>query len=99
MKIFYSTRLFNGLQIGRFDPFCLESIRSDRATITISLQSKTAAQIVESLSRHYFRIVTDSRTEEQIPRHSIPPHRHCARFKLLRRPHHANETWCERTTV
>jgi hypothetical protein len=35
-KMFYSTLLFNGLQISRFDPFCLETIRSDRATITIS---------------------------------------------------------------
>lgn len=38
MKLFYSTPLFNGLQISRFDPFCLEMIRSDLATITISLQ-------------------------------------------------------------
>jgi hypothetical protein len=36
MKIFYSIPLFNGLQIRRLDPFCLEMIRSDRATITIS---------------------------------------------------------------
>jgi hypothetical protein len=27
---------FSGLQIGRFDPFCSEMIRPDRATITIS---------------------------------------------------------------
>jgi len=36
MKIFYSIPLFNGLQISRFDPFCVEMILSDRATITIS---------------------------------------------------------------
>jgi hypothetical protein len=34
--IFYSTPLFSGLQISRFNPFCLETIRSDRATATIS---------------------------------------------------------------
>ena len=28
--------LFRGLQISRFDPLCLEMIRSDRATITVS---------------------------------------------------------------
>jgi hypothetical protein len=28
--------VFSGLQITRFDPLCLETIRSDRATITIS---------------------------------------------------------------
>ena len=39
MKISYSTPLFSGLQIARFDLFCLEMIRSDRATITISLHS------------------------------------------------------------
>jgi hypothetical protein len=38
LKIFYSTHLFNGLQIGQFDPFGLETISPDRATITISLQ-------------------------------------------------------------
>jgi len=36
MKILYSIPLFNGLQERQFDPFCLEMIRSDRATITIS---------------------------------------------------------------
>jgi hypothetical protein len=40
MKIFYATPLFNGLQVGRFDPFRLETIRFDRATMTISLQCK-----------------------------------------------------------
>jgi hypothetical protein len=35
-EIFYSIPLFNGLQISRFDPFCLEMIRSDHMTITIS---------------------------------------------------------------
>ena len=39
MEILYLTILLNGLQISRFDPFCSETIRSDRATITISLQS------------------------------------------------------------
>jgi len=39
MKIFYSTPLFNGLQISRFDPFFSEVTRFDRANITISLQS------------------------------------------------------------
>jgi hypothetical protein len=34
-----SSTLFNGLQIRRFDPFCSVMIRSDRAIITISLQS------------------------------------------------------------
>jgi len=38
MKIFYLTIFLNGLQISRFDPFCLEMIRSDRTTITISWQ-------------------------------------------------------------
>jgi hypothetical protein len=33
----FSTPLFNGLQISRFDPFCSDTTRSDRATITISL--------------------------------------------------------------
>jgi hypothetical protein len=36
MKILDSIPLFNGLQISRFEPFCFEMIRSDRATITIS---------------------------------------------------------------
>jgi hypothetical protein len=34
-SLLYSS-LCNGLQVGRCDPFCLELIRSDRATITIS---------------------------------------------------------------
>jgi hypothetical protein len=38
VKIFYSTALFNGLQGGGFDLFCLEMIGIDRTTITISLQ-------------------------------------------------------------
>ena len=37
-RISYFTAVFSRLQILRLDPFCLEMIRSDRTTITISLQ-------------------------------------------------------------
>src|SRR6476661_5958190 len=38
MKIFHSTPLFNGLQVGRFDPFCWVMIRFERGTTTVLLQ-------------------------------------------------------------
>jgi len=41
----FSTPVVNGLQISRFDPFGLETIRSDRATITISLQSEDCGNL------------------------------------------------------
>jgi hypothetical protein len=44
-KLFYSIPLFNGLQISRFDPFCSDTTRSDRATITISLPSGGIPQL------------------------------------------------------
>jgi len=43
MKIFYPTLLFNGLQVGRSDPFCLKMIGFDPTTITTSLQRGAAA--------------------------------------------------------
>ena len=40
MKIFYSTPLFNRLQVGRFDPFCWVMIRFEHGTTTVLLQSR-----------------------------------------------------------
>jgi hypothetical protein len=47
--MFYFTPIFNGLQVGRFDPFCREVIRFEHGTTTVLLQCASEAGPMKSL--------------------------------------------------
>jgi hypothetical protein len=67
MKIFYSIPLFNGLQERPFDPFFLVMIRSDRATITISLQCPHSSQYIRSALNARIRRVQERKDQRLVP--------------------------------